>query len=104
MSDPMPEFLKHFISSYPTELFLALLVLAGAGLTATVLRLRRLGALAPAAELGPARESGLLQSEMLLKLSDSLDTLNKRVDHLEAISDFDRQLKKVPEARQPDTP
>jgi hypothetical protein len=97
MSDPMPEFLKHFISAYPTELFLALLVLAGAGLTATVRRLRRLGAPAPAAEPGPAQASDLLQSELLLKLSDSLDTLNRRVDHIEAISDFDRQLKRSQE-------
>lgn len=94
MSDPMPEFLKHFIIAYPTELFLALFVLAGAGLTATVRRLRRLGTTAPAAGPGPAQGSDLLQSEMLLKLSDSLDTLNRRVDHLEAVSDFDRQLKR----------
>jgi hypothetical protein len=99
MSDPVPEFLKSLIIGYPTELFLALMVLAGAGLTGTVRRLRRLGTPKPAAVRNPTQGSGPLQSEPLLKLSDSLDALNERVDHLEAISDFDRQLKRGPEAQ-----
>lgn len=104
MSDPVPEFLKHLIISYPTELFLALLVLAGAGLTATARRLRGLAAPAPAAEMSPANGNDALQSQLLLKLSNSLDALNQRVDHLEAIGSFYRQLRRGPEALQSDTP
>ncbi|MGH7480728.1 MAG: hypothetical protein ACRELV_01115 [Longimicrobiales bacterium] len=92
--DPVPEFLKQFIIAYSTELFSGLMVLAGVGLWTVARRFRRGAALTRVAETPPGEGKHVVDSDLLLKLSDSLDALNDRVATLESFSDFDRQLGK----------
>jgi hypothetical protein len=94
MFDPVPEFLKHFITGNATELFLALLALGTAGAWSLVRRLRRLAALPDnTLNAAPHAPAELLDRESVLNLSDSIDALTRRMDKLETLREFDSKLK-----------
>jgi hypothetical protein len=88
----MTELLKQFIITFSTELFLGLLILGGIGLGAVVSRTRGMLRASPPDQLAVGAAARDLDPEVLLDLTDSVDALSQRVERLEVVSDFDRQL------------
>ena len=91
MPDLIPEFVKNLITANPTQYFLALLAFGAIGMTTVTGGLgRRLRGRREPAVPAP----GVLSNpDSILKLADTIDSLNQRVAELEAQREFDRQLR-----------
>lgn len=95
MPDPVPDFLKDVITGNATLLFSLLMALGALGLWTLVgglLRRVRSASLDGDRRIGVEGARGRVEPEVIRELSEALDVANRRLDLLEAKTEFDRRL------------